>query len=197
MHRKRFFLRPEILGEQVYLPVFFILPYEEFVIFNIFLLFFEIKTGMKKTLLQCILLILLTVSGFAQKNNFWSINNESRNKIIADKSVFRQSYPPEQKLFNLNFQSFKQELFSIVGKKPLKASTIITLPNAAGNIEEFELVEASNFEPALQARFPELRAYSGKGITDRSATVKLSISPQGIQTMVFRTEKDNEFIEPY
>src|SRR5206468_11645033 len=54
-----------------------------------------------------------------------------------------------------------------------------------------------NFEPALQARFPEIRAYSGKGITDKSAILKLSISPQGIQTMVFRTEKENEFIEPY
>ena len=59
------------------------------------------------------------------------------------------------------------------------------------------MFEASNFEPALQAQFPEIRAYSGKGITDRYATLKLSISPQGIQTMVFRTDKENEFIEPY
>ena len=59
------------------------------------------------------------------------------------------------------------------------------------------MTEASNFEPALQAQFPEIRAYSGKGITDRYATIKLSISPQGIQTMIFRTDKENEFIEPY
>ena len=39
--------------------------------------------------------------------------------------------------------------------------------------------------------------FPGRGITDKNATLKLSISPQGIQTMVFRTEKDNEFIEPY
>ena len=71
------------------------------------------------------------------------------------------------------------------------------LPNADGQIEQFEVFEASNFEPALQAQFPEIRAFSGKGITDKSATLKLSISPQGIQTMVFRTEKENEFIEAY
>jgi hypothetical protein len=58
-------------------------------------------------------------------------------------------------------------------------------------------VEASNFEPELQAKFPEIRAFSGKGITDKYATIKLSYSPQGIQTMVFRTEKDDEFMEPY
>ena len=35
------------------------------------------------------------------------------------------------------------------------------------------------------------------GITDKQASLKLSISPQGIQSMVFRAGKENEFIEPY
>jgi hypothetical protein len=74
---------------------------------------------------------------------------------------------------------------------------VISLPNANGDLEQFEVYEASNFEPELQAKFPEIRAYSGKGISDQYATVKLSISPQGIQTMVFRSDKENEFIEPY
>ena len=70
--------------------------------------------------------------------------------------------------------------FLLLTRNHSKASkTIISLPNAAGNIEEFEVYEASNFEPALQAQFPEIRAFSGKGITDKYATLKLSISPQG------------------
>jgi hypothetical protein len=48
------------------------------------------------------------------------------------------------------------------------------LPNAAGSIEQFEVFESSNFEPALQGQFPEIRAYSGRGITDKSAILKLS-----------------------
>ena len=71
------------------------------------------------------------------------------------------------------------------------------MPNAEGEIEQFQVFEASNFEPDLQARFPEIRAFSGKGITDKAATLKLSISPQGIQIMIFRTDKENEFIEAY
>ncbi len=77
------------------------------------------------------------------------------------------------------------------------SSTVIPLPNANGDIELFEVSEASNFDPELQAKFPEIRAFSGIGITDRYATLKLSISPQGIQTMIFRTDTENEFIEPY
>ncbi len=151
---------------------------------------------MKKLLLLLPLLAMLTFSGFSQADKFWSVNNESRSNIIADKAVSRQSYPKAIKLFNINFESFRNQLHSIVGKSS-KTSTVISLPNAGGTIEQFEVFEASNFEPALQARFPEIRAYSGKGITDKYATLKLSISPQGVQSMVFRTEKDNEFMEPY
>ena len=152
---------------------------------------------MKKFYLLTHILLLLTISGFSQTDRYWSPNTQSRNTIVADKAVSRLSYPQDIKLFNLNFAPLQQELLSIVDRRSAKTSTIISLPNAAGSMEEFEVYEASNFEPALQRQFPDIRAYSGKGITDRSATVKLSISPQGIQTMVFRTEKENEFIEPY
>ena len=74
---------------------------------------------------------------------------------------------------------------------------MISIPNAGGELEQFEVFEASNFEPDLQARFPEIRAFSGKSLTDPAATLKLSLSPQGIQSMVFRTDEDNEFIEAY
>jgi len=151
---------------------------------------------MRKLLLQTSLLVLFTVSGFAQVNKYWSVNNEKRSNIVADKSTSRRSYPDEVKLFDLSFEPFKQQLFSIVARSS-KTSTIISLPNAAGNIEDFEVYEASNFEPALQAQFPEIRSYSGIGVTDKYATLKLSISPEGVQTMVFRTEKENEFLEPY
>ena len=131
----------------------------------------------------------------AQEKDYWSSYTDA-GKIATDKAVARLSFPSTFKLFNLNVASLRQELFSISNKAYLQL-TVITLPNADGKLEEFEVVEASNFEPDLQAQFPEIRAYSGKGVTDKSATLKLSISPQGIQTMVFRTEKENEFIEAY
>jgi len=152
---------------------------------------------MKKGLLLTILLALMTTLGFSQADKFWSVNNDSPGNIITDKAVARLSYPKEFRLFNLNIEPFRQALFSIVDKRSSNQTTVISLPNAAGNLEQFEVYEASNFEPDLQARFPEIRAFSGKGITDRYATLKLSISPQGIQTMVFRTDKNNEFIEPF
>jgi hypothetical protein len=152
---------------------------------------------MKKLLLLSLLMSMLAVAGFTQSNRFWSVNTDNQISIEKDKAVSRISYPKEIKLFNLQFGAFQQELLSVVNKNASKRSTVISLPNADGKMEEFELYEASNFEPALQAQFPDIRAYSGKGITDKYATVKLSISPSGVQSMVFRTEKENEFMEPF
>jgi hypothetical protein len=152
---------------------------------------------MKKALLLSLGFVLIAAIGFSQTNKYWSAHNDMSGKITTDKAVARQSFPKMFKLFDLNTNLLSQDLFSIVGNQTSKHSTIISLPNAEGGIEEFEVFEASNFEPALQALFPSIRAYSGKGITDKYSTLKLSISPQGIQAMIFRTDKVNEFIEPY
>lgn len=133
--------------------------------------------------------------GASAQSNYWSAINRNRATVSTDKAVARAAYPKEFKLFKLNIEPLRQQLFSIIGNASL--STVIVLPNAEGQYEEFEVFEASNFEPDLQAQFPYIRAYSGKGVTDKYATLKLSISPEGIQTMVFRTDKENEFIEAY
>jgi Metallo-peptidase family M12B Reprolysin-like len=152
---------------------------------------------MKKTLLLMLMALLISVVGFSQNDKFWTPHNETSGKIVTDKAVARLAYPKVFKLYDLNTNLLRHQLFSIIGNNTSRNSTIITLPNADGQVESFEVYEASNFEPALQALFPTIRAYSGKGITDKYATLKMSISPQGIQTMIFRTDKENEFIEPY
>ncbi len=149
-----------------------------------------------KALLLVATIAVSTLAASAQQI-VWSVNDESRAAITKDKAIARQSFPAEFKLFNLNIEPLRQQLFSIVDNNARQHSATISLPNADGGIEYFEVFEASNFEPDLQAQFPEIRAFSGRGITDKYATLKLSISPQGIQTMVFRTGAVNEFIEPY
>ncbi|SEV89602.1 Por secretion system C-terminal sorting domain-containing protein [Chitinophaga sp. YR573] len=147
---------------------------------------------MRNLLLFATALLCSTLS-FAQ--DYWRPHTDAA-RIVTDKAVARLAFPTDFKLFDLNLTPLRNEVFKTVGNTSAH-STIISLPNADGQIEQFEIIEASNFEPALQAQFPKIRAFSGKGITDKNATLKLSISPQGIQTVVFRTEKENEFIEPY
>lgn len=147
---------------------------------------------MRKVLLFAAALLCGTLS-YAQ--DYWRPHNDAAG-ITADKATARLAFPKTFKLFDLDFTPLHGVVFNAVGKTTPQP-TIVSLPDADGQIEQYEIVEASNFEPALQARFPEIRAFSGKGITDKYATLKLSISPQGVQATVFRTERETEFIEPY
>ncbi|MCX6319670.1 MAG: M12 family metallo-peptidase [Bacteroidetes bacterium] len=149
-----------------------------------------------KNLLAILMVGCISFTASAQ-GQYWSSRTDIGG-LPTDKAVARVSFPKEFKLFQLNIEPLRQQLFSIVGNEARQRSTVITLPNADGVTERFEVWEASNFEPALQARFPEIRAYSGKALDDPGAMLKISISPQGIQTMVFRNgSKPNEYIEPY
>ncbi|MBV9964038.1 MAG: peptidase, partial [Parafilimonas sp.] len=147
---------------------------------------------MKKLLLFSLSFILFTA---VMAQNYWSAHINTA-KVVTDKAVARKSFPTNFKLFDLNINPLRKDLFAVIDNIS-KHSTVIVIPNAKGQLEKFEVNEASNFDKKLQARFPEIRAFSGRGITDKAATLKLSISPQGIQTIVFRTDNENEFIEAY
>src|SRR5215212_12050134 len=75
------------------------------------------------------------------QRDVWSLNSESRAQITRDKAVTRQSFPNEFKLFNLDIEPLREQLFSIVGSNARQRSTTISLPNAAGGIEQFEVFE--------------------------------------------------------
>ena len=150
--------------------------------------------------LICSLIIASSVTVFGQEAVWSAI--EDGSQIRTNRSVQRRSFPKKVRLFGLNRRGFDQKLFSVVDRPG--ESVVVSLPNAAGGLEQFELFEASSFEPGLQARFPNIRSFSGRGVTDRYATVKLSVSPRGVQGTVFRTakgflevERPAEIIEPY
>ncbi|MFT3981620.1 MAG: zinc-dependent metalloprotease family protein [Ferruginibacter sp.] len=150
---------------------------------------------MKKLLLLATFVSAMT-GAFAQKD-YWTANTDAAGKIATDKAVARLSFPKEFKLYNLDQEKIRQQLFAVVNNAS-RHSTVIDLPNAEGQMEAFEIFEASNFDAELQARFPQIRAFSGRSLNDPSATLKLSYSPQGVQGMVLRADgKPGEFIEPY
>ncbi|MCX6319669.1 MAG: M12 family metallo-peptidase [Bacteroidetes bacterium] len=132
----------------------------------------------------------------AAQQNYWELRSDS-NGITKDKLVTRASFPRQFKLFQLNNDVFKNQLYAITDRGGVE-STVIYLPNTLGEFEKFQVFEASNFEPALQFRFPAIRAFSGRSLSDPGSLLKISIAPSGIQTMVFRTNgRPNEFIEAY
>ena len=149
---------------------------------------------MKKILLLVVFILSVSLS-FSQRSASWKLFEN--NKAITSEKIRQTPYSVNQKLFQFDAAQFKQSLANVPQKSSGHAGVVIQLPNSNGDLEKFQVWESSNFEPALQAQFPEIRAYVGKGITDPSAVLNFSLSPRGIQTMVFRAGMGTEFIEPY
>lgn len=103
----------------------------------------------------------------------------------------------ENRLFRLNEVVLKKILATIFDKTSNKNGIEIQIPNENGFLETFMVWESSNFEPELQAKYPDIRAYTGIGITDSKASLNFSFSPNGIQTMILRADNGAEFIEQY
>ena len=149
---------------------------------------------MKFFLLSIIFISSVNLS-FSQRNASWKLFEN--NKAVTSEKIRTTTYSVDQKLLEFNAVQFKQTLANVPQKSSGHVGIVIQLPNINGELEKFQVWESSNFEPALQAQFPEIRAYIGKGITDPSAVLNFSLSPRGIQTMVFRAGMGTEFIEPY
>jgi hypothetical protein len=148
---------------------------------------------MKRLLIFTIALLFICGQTFSQQNNFWK--EHGVGALTISKATTRTNFPTNYKLFDANLNGIQQYLLGALNSNT--KNIVFTLPNADGILEEFEITEASNFDPVLQAKFTSIRSFSGKGITDKSASIKLSLSPQGVQTLVFRPGKEEEYIEPY
>jgi len=126
----------------------------------------------------------------AQNNILWQ-------KVNSSSSISRKvSASDSNKLYyRLNADLLSSKLVAVTNKTSKSNSTEITIPNADGSLERFSVWESSNFEPELQAKYPEIRAYEGIGIDDKSAKIHFSVAPIGMQTMVLRVAKPTEYIE--
>lgn len=100
-------------------------------------------------------------------------------------------------MYALDAAQLKMQLNQVADRFSHMPGKVISMPNTLGQMEQFEVWEAPALSPELQAKFPEIRSYVGKGITDPTAYLRFSLSPEaGLSTMVFRSQ-GTEFIEPY
>ncbi|MBO9582785.1 MAG: proprotein convertase P-domain-containing protein [Flavobacterium sp.] len=142
---------------------------------------------MKKQLL-CIFLIFCFANVEAQ-DVLWQ-------KVTSSSLLRKANGESSNKLYyRLNANLLGSKLASVTSKTAKSAASEITIPNTDGNLERFAVWEASNFDPELQAKYPEIRSYEGRGIDDKNARIHFSVAPMGMQTMVFRTAKPTEYIE--
>jgi hypothetical protein len=142
-----------------------------------------------------LLLVFSSVITIAQEN-FWSPVTESG----INKNVFINRYKPDSYLlFQLNESSLTTSLINAPSERSVSADAsayILTVPDAAGQPERFRVVEAPVMDPALAARYPDIRSYAGQSIDAPGSIIRFDVSPNGFHGMILSADRPTIYIDP-
>ena len=169
------------------------------------LLMFTLKTsgrnafsGRKLTAAIGIILLSLTGTALAQRassDGLWQEVRESSLNVNAARPVVPKSYQSVQ----LN----KDALLRILAQAPMEFTdaartnpTVITLPLPDGSFARFQIQESPIALPDPSGTSSEFMSYSGQGIDDRTASVRLDVSPAGFHAQIL-SAGETVYVDPY
>ncbi len=152
---------------------------------------------MKKrlTLNICLVTFLMSLNVSLYSQNTKSIwLKSSEVHLITLKQEKETFLPKEGKHYQLDINSLRQKLKSIDNTSYDKKTVSISIefPTINGEIEAFQVSEASVFQKELQQQFPEIRSYIGH---NKNATIRFSLSPQKGLSLTYISGEETGFIE--
>ena len=148
---------------------------------------------MKFKLLSVALLSMTSIVFAQQKGSFWKASTRTNAPALDSRMQL-----PSTNLFDLDINAMRANLADSPKRSATtRTSTIIlSIPNAEGQMERFSVYENSTMEPALQARYADIRSYVGYGIDNPTSRTYFSVSPLGFKSMTINADKPAVFIEP-
>ncbi|MCX8532707.1 reprolysin-like metallopeptidase [Chryseobacterium luquanense] len=134
----------------------------------------------KTLIISC---LLIAGQGFAQEN-YWLKQKE--NKAERGELKPRWVTPKNFSLYQLDLDKIKSDLKNAPQRFSKNESLVIKFPDSNGGVRDYVVQEASVMAPELQAKFPEIRSYTGWEKGNTSNTIRFSLTPQtGISVMYF------------
>ncbi len=141
------------------------------------------------------------VFAFGQKNQtlpdkLWQeVDDSALQQRLPERLVIPNAY----RTFTLD----KTALQGLLRKAPMEFTDaargnlpVITVPMPDGKLARFLLEESPIFEPALAAKFPEIKTYRGQGIDDPTATARFDFMPTGFHSMII-SSSGTIYVDPY
>ncbi|MFI0428754.1 reprolysin-like metallopeptidase [Mariniflexile sp. HMF6888] len=137
----------------------------------------------------------LFIFSVSSQNSSWEkVETIKDSKIISKFHLNKNSVHA----FKLHSNSLQESLSGAVSRssKAKQKATIITMPGENGKLETFRIYEASVFAPDLAAKYPDIKSYVGISTNNPGTRLRMSVSPQGVQTMISYSSKPAVFMQP-
>jgi len=125
----------------------------------------------------------------------WRNTDQLPNGLEQDRIVFARAY----RTVAINMGIMEQVVAQTtrpVADDERKVITLMFLPLPDGSNQQFEIWNDPVMHPELAARYPEIQTYTGRGVDDPTATVRMDKTPQGVHAQILRPS-GTVFIDPY
>jgi Metallo-peptidase family M12B Reprolysin-like/Secretion system C-terminal sorting domain len=142
------------------------------------------------------ILFLLSFSfSLLAQNSFFTPMSESAVSLANGNRVI---VPTKYNTVKADINQLKSFLWSLPSEKNVNQNLapILQIPMPDGRMVRFRVWESSIQEPALEAKFPEIKTFAGQGIDDRYASIRFDIGPRGFHAQVL-TINGSYYIDPY
>ncbi len=144
-----------------------------------------------------LLLMLAFNSAWSQQRFFSNARPNGTVPTMGQRVIIPEKYSA----VSFDMPSLKSFLWSLPAETQVIASRgegqIIELPMPDGSSARFRVWESSIQEPALAAKFPDIKTFNGQGIDDRAATIRMDYSPDnGFHAQILSPE-GRIYVDPY
>jgi subtilisin-like proprotein convertase family protein len=148
------------------------------------------------TFLFFLFLFISSITG-QNSDELWSKSSESESS--NSRKIERKSMPKDFGIYQLNLSNLNNKLSRAPKRKGNlgKSSIILSFPNEKGQLEKFQVFEASIMEESLQRKYPTIKSYVGKSIENPGSTIRISKSNFGFHGMILQSNGEAIFIDPY
>ena len=133
---------------------------------------------------------------YRSQDGIWSSVDDSSMSITRTGKRVKNSRPGHRVRLD------KTALSSLLSQAPMEFSEaasknklMLTLPMPNRSFARFWIEESPIMEPALAARFPEIKSYRGQGIDDPTATTRFDWTPKGFHAMVL-SQAGTVYVDP-
>lgn len=144
----------------------------------------------KKTTLFLLLLLSITFQVRAGVDEYW----QPIHPALVQTTGKQYLHPNTFRTYVLSSAALRERLFSL--REDPAAGIVISLPAPDGSSRDFRIWQSSIMEPALAAKYPDIKTFTAEALNNKRITAKIDFSPAGFHAMIF-DGSNTYFIDPY
>jgi hypothetical protein len=138
--------------------------------------------------------LLIAAQAFGQQN-YWSKLKDP--KVSRENLNPRWTNPNTFSLYQADLEKIKADLKKAPQRFSGNEGLVMKFPDPDGNIRDYVVQEASVMEPELQAKFPEIRSYTGWQKNHPENTIRFSVTPSTGMSVMYFDHWDISYLDSY